>query len=347
MKKRSSMKNDFLGMLALGILLLNACENPVSDSASDSAPPDTPVVARIKDLKNDDILGKMEALQMDSSEDLFADVDMDKVHLFLDSPGIALEQIAGEENGEAQLAVIEALLNEGTVDDVLQALEKLAPETALELESALDELAEAMQISNEEVSQNLSVTGVNASRTNGAKPNIRQLPLRLSDKRSVQTTPSPLMRSVFSEDLDWPSVAVYSGLCVTTVIALYTAESYLPWVKVASYITAEASGSLLLYQMYRWKDSGLWKFFVGLKDHDYEGVTNFINSSEEAEQILTISAVTAATAVACQRSPLGQHLTSILVSTWEWVLARIAEILPDCRVKIRSWVKNVVHQTTR
>jgi hypothetical protein len=77
-----------------------------------------------------------------------------------------------------------------------------------------------------------------------------------------------------------------------------------------------------------WKDSEeLWSLWQNIAQLDTTSVNNILNSSEEADQLLTISAVTLATAVASSFSPFGQFITSKLVSIWESVLAKIAEIL--------------------
>jgi hypothetical protein len=82
----------------------------------------------------------------------------------------------------------------------------------------------------------------------GTKQNIRQLKLRLSDKPSAtvySASTVPIMRSIFARDMEWSTIAWYSGLCVTTVVAIYLADSWIPWVKIAGCITAVAGAAAL------------------------------------------------------------------------------------------------------
>lgn len=331
------MKRLFYVVLVLGVLVLNACENAVSDPVPDSTPPNEELITRITELKNDGILEKIEALQTDVPEGMFSDTDMDKVHLFLDKPDVALRQIAQEENGEAQLAIIDALFNEGTVDDVLQALETLSPEKADELENVLDELAEALQISNGEV---ILPEGIFLNRSaTSAKPNIRQLKLRLSDKPLTPAYSASVSLflgngDIFSvEDMDWANVAAYTGVCAATVVASFLAESYLPWVSVPSTIVAILGAGAATLQLISWRDSeGLFDLLIGIiKENidDEEELANTLNSSDEIFQILTVSAVTLVTAEVCRVTVIGRFITSDLIPIWESFLAKISNKLPD------------------
>jgi hypothetical protein len=132
------MRRFFYVFLVLEFLVLNACKNAFFDSKPDDFPPDNlspyeEAITGILDLKNDGVMERIQAFQAEDTGGVFADVDMDKLSLFLNEPAEALKQVAEEENGEAQLAIIDALFNEGTVDDVLQAVEILSPEMAGEL----------------------------------------------------------------------------------------------------------------------------------------------------------------------------------------------------------------------
>lgn len=329
------MKRLFYVGLVLGVLVLNACENAVSDPVPDSTPPNEDIITRITELKNDGILEKIEALQADVSESMF-DIDMDKLHLFLDKPDVVLRQIAQEENGEAQLAIIDALFNEGTVDDVLQAVEKLSPEKAGELENVLDDLAEALQISNGEV---VLPEGIFLNRsTTDAKPNIRQLKLRLSD-RPLTPAYSASVSSfrgmdniIFVEDMEWSNVAAYSGVCVATVVASFLAESYLPWVSIPSTIVAIAGAGTATAQLIFWRNSeGLIDLLIGIIEKNIdneEELANTLNSSDKVFQILTVSAVTLVTVEVCRVTFIGRFITSELIPIWESFLAKISNIFP-------------------
>jgi hypothetical protein len=331
------MKRLFYVVLVLGVMLSNACENAFFDSESDNPAPGVPspeedVIARITELKNDGVLEKIEDLRADALEGVLTDADMDKLYLFFNEPDMALKQIAQEENGEAQVDVINALFNEGTVDDVLQALERLSPEKVGDLENMLDELAEAMQISNGETTLTGGVL-FNRSTTT-AKPNIRQMKLRLSDSPSVPVHSGysmPITRNViFTQEMEWSTVAAYSGVCVATVVASFLAESYLPWVKIPGIVVAIAGGGTAVAQLIFWGNSEkLWDVLLNIIEQDEEELANILNSSDKVFQLLTISAVTLATTEVCRVTVIGRFVTLDLLPIWERFLARISKMLPS------------------
>jgi hypothetical protein len=340
--KEIKMRRYFCVFLVLEILVLNACKNALDlgldTSEPDTPPPDNPspyeeVVAEIKKLKSNSVLQKIEAFQKKNTEGVFADVDRDKLDLFLNNPEEALKQVEEEENGEAQLAIIDALFDEGTVDDVLEAVDILSPEMAEGLEGMIGELAEALQMSNEEVALPEGIS-LNRSATD-ARPNIRQLKLRLPGRPSVPAHSTSESQSAvtrngitLTKDMEVPSIAAYSGVCVTTAVASFLAESPLPWVRIPAIVVA-AGGSTQLENAPVKLLPKLLGVLIPLSRQDEEVIVSTLSTSPEVLEVLAISAVTQATVDVYSVTPTGSYFTRGLLLIWTTQFGVISTMLPE------------------
>ena len=259
---------------------------------------------------------------------------LEKLNLLLTDPKSALEHIAKEENGAAILAFAEVVFNEGTVEEAIAVLEALDPDAAVAFVGFLDEIAEALEMENKPVN-------IVQNRSETSRPNIRNMPITLVMRADDQLARNFLF---FDGSLEWPNVGFYAGFCVATALGAYGATSLIPWVQVVGIVALVAGTFSMASQLIAWRDhKDLFSFggklaAVIFRPGDVIAMAAAIEELihvlqlPECNQILLISGLTCATAVACSLSPLGRVAIRSVVSFYE-------EILAFVKSKVPSWVE--------
>jgi len=319
--------------LFIGIIFLySSCSFEFDSVGEKQQSTQEQIVNQIQTLDKEELYESLRKFKAENPEIALSEADEQKLDLFLNDPQKALELIVQEENGETIIKLIGTMFNEGTIDEAVQALEVLAPETANEFVGFLDEIAEALNMENEPVTITEART---ISASQNTRPNIRNFPVILTKQMAQQA----MSRNVlfYSEDLTWGNVAWYAGFCVATTLGAYASSCLIPWVKIAGIVAFVAGGASMAAQMYAWKDSSDLlefgeKLYKGVKDVDVDklnAAVNILITSPETSQILTIGSLTLATIAACYKSPFGTAVVTGVKTIYQSILDFIGRMLPD------------------
>lgn len=124
-------------------------------------------------------------------------------------------------------------------------------------------------------------------------------------------------RAAFEANLNWDTIAFYSGFCAATSAGLIAASYGGLWVRVAGYVAAVAGTTSMCVQIGIWSSANLINDWVSsLFNHNGEAATIIANSIV-GKQLLTISIATFvpyATGCAC---PVGKELIANIKMTWD------------------------------
>lgn len=294
------MKKTFFCLLIVLTLGLSGCNNlEDGNSLSFKQDKDTGSLLskRITDLKKAGLLDELLSVNRSagSSEEL------DMYQRFIEDTDSVLEEIKKSENGEEELAIINALFLGETVDDFANAFEKIDYEKAEEYrELSKTFFAERQLVSRQAV-------------------NSLQL-CYLIDTENCRT--------IYGKDLSWNTIGWYTGFCAATVAGFYAFSYGGLWAKIAGGIAAAAGVTSMCVQLVNWAGcSDLFNLIIDIANKNVVGATNIINS-EGGLRLATITVETAATLLACYFTPFGRELVVHVVERYNLIVSEIYSHFP-------------------
>lgn len=227
--------------------------------------------------------------------------DLNYIKRFINDTDSVLEEIEFEENGKEQIAVINALFCNGTVEDFAESFAKLDSEKAEDFVSYAN--------------KNLNLIGTNSARS-----------ISSTAKLSYANSLNLSTRAAFSSDLEWSTIAWYTGFCASTVAGFYLASYGGLWTRIAGIAAMSAGAISMSTQLTIWcSSSSLSSFVQGM--FDKEALT--LNADKDSTiKLFTILTETVVTLVACAVSPIGKVVLNYIIDVFNDFIGSLLTNLP-------------------
>jgi hypothetical protein len=316
------------------LVLFVGCENGLDSNSGvtpDAARTST-VAKRIGELKDAGLFDSL--LQEKGSRTVgdtdLGDIDMDKLNYFLSHTDEALAEIAGLDNGDAQLRIIDALFNGGTVGEIADSMALISEDMAVDYLNAVETQYAAL---NDILEQD------SAARSASAAVNIRDIRLQYYNESNNSD------RGAYASNFNTDTIIWYTGFCVATVAGIHAASSWMPWVSIPGAAAAIAGGASMVAQLIIWYDCSEFKQFCSTlialgktydanKHYDAKANASYaadVNSHFRGTlgaKLAGIGCLTGATVVACAFSPIGRLAISFAKEAFNVITAKIASLIP-------------------
>lgn len=259
---------------------------------------------KINELKES---GLLDELILSANRNAISEEDAYILH-FINNTDEVLEEIKKSENGDDEIAVIEAIFTESKVEDFASAFSKINSEKS---DDFLSYVNENLQID----STNENYRSINAT-------NSLNLLFNTPTKSNTQ-------RAAYASDLEWSTIYWYTGFCATTIAGFYLASYGGFWTRIAGQIAAAAGAASMVIQLTKWSIcSDLGNFISSLIGKDSVTSTKILNKTE-GTKIGTIIAETTATIMICYITPVGRHLIKFVIHYLNVIIEKIIAILPS------------------
>lgn len=259
---------------------------------------------KINELKES---GLLDELILSTNRNIISEED-DYILRFINDTDEVLEEIKKSENGDDEIAVIEAIFTESKVEDFASAFSKINSEKS---DDFLSYVSENLQID----STNENYRSINAT-------NSLNLLFNTPTKSNTQ-------RTAHASDLEWSIIYWYTGFCATTIAGFYLASYGGFWTKIAGWVAAIAGTASMSKQLYDWyKCSELDSFVSALAGKNSAGATKILNKSEGIK-LGTIVTETTATVLVCYITPAGYGLVKFVVRHFNMIIEKILSVLPS------------------
>lgn len=227
---------------------------------------------------------------------------------FINNTDEVLEEIKKSENGNDEIAVIEAIFTESKVEDFASAFSKINSEKA--------------DVFLSYVNENLQIDSTNENYRSINTTNSLNLLFNTPAKSNTQ-------RAAYASDLEWSTIYWYTGFCATTIAGFYLASYGGFWTRIAGQIAAAAGAASMVIQLTKWSIcSDLGNFISSLIGKDSVTSTKILNKTE-GTKIGTIIAETTATIMICYITPKGRHLIKFVIHYLNVIIEKIIAILPS------------------
>jgi hypothetical protein len=322
------------GLVSLLSVFSIGCENGLdlnSNVTSDTARTST-VAKRIGELKDAGLLDSL--LQEKDSRTVgdtnLGDIDKDKLDYFLSHTDEALAEISESNNGDAQLRLIDALFNGGTVGEIVDSMALISEDMAAGYLNAVETQYAAL---NDILEQD------SAARSVSAAINIRNIRLQ------YYNVPNNSSRGAYASNFNTDTIIWYTGFCAATVAGIYAANSWMPWVSIPGAIAAVAGGASMIIQLKTWYNCSEFKKFcndlISLgktynANKDYDATANAsyayaVNSHFKGTlgaKLAGIGCLTGVTVAACAISPIGRKAIIFAKEAYNAMSALIKSLIP-------------------
>lgn len=287
--------------LVITILLVGCKYNEEINNNDFSSNGNSEIAVQIQKLKNSGLLDEI----LISNSRSVDNVESYAIQDFIYNTDEVLEEIKNTDNGETKIAVINALFMGSDINDFSDCFSQINSEKAKEFEEYM----------------NSKFTFENETASRCASPNDRIRLLYNTDLNNDN-------RGIYSSDLEWSTIAWYTGFCASTIAGFYLMSYGGFWLRIAGFVAATAGAASMVVQLIEWYDcSDLNTFISSLANKDSTTATKIANS-ETGKKLLTIVAETAATIIACYISPAGKLLAKTIVYYYNLIIDKILSILP-------------------
>lgn len=294
------MKRFLYLMLGLVVVLIMGCGN-VNVSRQEDIKASSKIAKNVALMKSEGLFDEI----LTSSRNVETSEEQEMVQRFInDTDGVLLE-LEKTEEGKKELGVIHALFGDGTTEDFEKSLAYFDREKALEFSAVIND-------NFSDIEDTGKARGADLANT-----------IRLS-----YYTTNTNSRAVFAENMDWSTIGWYTGFCAATVAGCYAASYGGFWTRIVGKIAAVAGAASMTTQLVKWyKCSELFSFATSLKNKDV-AEANRIFKTTQGKKILTITAETAGTVLACIFTPFGKKIISTVKHYYNSIMDKIICVLP-------------------
>lgn len=302
------MKKNTFGVvagLATIAMLVVGCKNDFSETniSETKTSNNSDISLKITELKKN---GLLDELILSASRNAISEDDAEVLR-FINNTDEVLEEIKNIENGDEEIAVIQALFTESSVEDFANAFAKIDSEKADDFLSYVNE--------------NLQIETANENSRSATSTKNLNILFNTSTNSSSQ-------RAAYASDLEWSTIYWYTGFCAATIAGFYLASYGGFWTRIAGQIAATAGAVSMAIQLTKWSlCSELGSFVSSLVGKNSAAATKILNKTEGVK-LATIVAETTATAIACYIMPAGKLLVSTVVSHMNSIIEKILSVLP-------------------
>lgn len=289
--------------IAVNFFLLASCNHNFeeNDNANYVSNGNSEVAVKIQELKNS---GLLDEVLLSSSRNA-TDETSAAIIEFVNNTDKVLNKIQKTDNGNAKVAVINALFTGANIYDFADCFSQINNEKAEEFENYMN--------TNFVSDENVSNRSIYANDT-----------IKLSFNSDM-----PNNRGAYASDLEWSTIAWYSGFCASTIAGFYLLSYGGFWLKIAGAVAASAGTASMVTQLVKWYNcSDLGAFISSLIGQNSAASTKIANS-ETGKKLLTIVAETAATIVACYISPAGRAIVKTIVHYYNLLIEKVLSVLPS------------------
>jgi hypothetical protein len=261
------------------------------------------VAIKIQNLKESGLLNEF----LNSSRNV-EDKELVATLEFINNTDEVLEKIKTSENGDEELAVINAIFNGADFDEFSESFSKVNPEKAEELKIYF----------NTNLNSN---SNIQTSVSRGVVSSSNKIKI-------LYATDKDYARAAYADDLEWSTIGWYTGFCAATIAGFYLASYGGFWSRIAGTVAAAAGTASMVTQLIKWNNcSDLGKFISSFLNNNSKEATKILNS-EMGTKILTISSETAATVALCCATPFGRRIVKTVVYYINLIMGKIIAILP-------------------
>ena len=303
--------------IALWMIMTFGCKNNLIDKGIDACGQtskcDSAVAFNVLLMKENGLFdGIVNDIALRSADSDFSDEDA-QILRFINDTDAVLAEIAESENGEKQLRLIEALFTDSTVDDVASAFaaisEDMAEEYLFQVKSLVPE--EIVSEINDVSARSAGITDIQKLRT----------AYFIKNNNSY--------RGAYAANMDWDTIAWYTGFCAATVAGCVAASYGGFWVRIGGIVAASAGTASIAVQLVRWVScSDLKNLMQSVLDKNSAAATKVLNEGL-GWRYITIIGISTATIVGCYVTPFGKAVVKVVIEKFNALVAKILSILPS------------------
>ena len=228
---------------------------------------------------------------------------------FINETDTVLAEIEESENGAAKLNCIKVLFSESTVDDMAAAFAVLSPNMADEYLANVNDLLPEEAFNND-----------------AARAAIAFSPKDI--RNSYFSEHGANARGAYAANMNWDTIAWYTGFCAATVAGCVAASYGGFWVRIGGIVAATAGTASMAVQIVKWTSCSELKDLVtsvvGKKEKE---ATNILNNGL-GWRYISIIGITAATALGCYVTPFGKAVVSTVVGKANMFVTKVLSVLP-------------------
>lgn len=298
------MKSKYMAISLCFFFVLFGCQNNLI-STKQNTEYKTEIAKNISIMKENGLFDSfLNSRNIENDEETLKAIE------FINNTDAVLEEIRLEENGEAQIKVIEALFCGGSTDDFANALSKIDKQKAVDFSNVIKEF----DTSPSSQSRSASSTQNNII--------------------FEYYTPN-LSRAIYSDKLTWTSVGIYTGFCASTVAGFVLMSCGGIWTRPIGLVAAAAGSISMGIQLYKWSaSSDLISFTSSIVNMDAKAA-NKILDTEDGKKLLTVLSETAITVAVCSVTTTGQSLITTVKSGYNSLVELIiAKLPPNVKISI-------------
>lgn len=293
------------GLATLAMLMVG-CKNDFSETniPETKNSNSSSISLKITELKEN---GLLDELILSVSRNAISEDDAEVLR-FINNTDEVLEEIKNTENGDDEIAVIQALFTESSVEDFANAFAKIDSEKADDFLSYVNE--------------NLQIETANENARSVASTKNLNILFNTSTNSSSQ-------RAIYASDLEWSTIYWYTGFCAATIAGFYLASYGGFWTRIAGWVAASAGTASMVVQLKKWYDcTELGSFISSLVGKNSAVATKILNKTEGVK-LATIVAETTATIIACYVTPAGCNLVEFVVHYMNLIIKKVLSVLPS------------------
>ncbi len=263
-KKKSGLTFPANTLALLMIVLISSCS---MQGGNDSSLPSTPLEEISLSVRNLQEAGLLEGLEGLPAEDelMGSGESASQVQSFLEAPESYLKLVSEEEEqGEEQMALIEAMYTGATVGRVIERMEALSPDLSREYR---EEISAFIGSSSADVRGYIDSIG-----------GVENITLSLIPGETALT------KGAFEKDFTWSSVRWYVGFSAATAAGATAARfGTRPWITIPGKVLFLAGSKAMEKQLKLWKDSSEFQILRNVCSSAAEFYSLFKDRNNPAE----------------------------------------------------------------